>query len=210
MKIKLVCFDLDGTLIRGIHSCMFPCILNGKEDGHAPIQVREESGELDYQAADTLRAQLFKGLEERLLTPSFLDIMKPLENIESTINKLHDENILSIVITVGPKQVARAARDVWGMDSSYGSDYEVADGVFTGRILSFVDPDSKVDCLVDFCREYGIEPGECAAVGDGFSDIPLFIHCGKSIAINGSTEAHRIADHGIFTDDLSDILQFII
>ena len=30
-KIKLVCFDLDETLIRDIHSVMYLCMLNGKE-----------------------------------------------------------------------------------------------------------------------------------------------------------------------------------
>ncbi|EQB86250.1 hypothetical protein M918_15030 [Clostridium sp. BL8] len=33
---KLVCFDLDDTLIREIHSVMLPCILNGKEKKDIP------------------------------------------------------------------------------------------------------------------------------------------------------------------------------
>ncbi|WP_367179361.1 hypothetical protein [Clostridium sp.] len=41
-KVKLVCFDLDDTLIREIHSVMLPCILNGKENEHSLIQKQEE------------------------------------------------------------------------------------------------------------------------------------------------------------------------
>lgn len=48
MQVKLVCFDLDDTLIREIHSVMLPCILNGKEYEHSKIQAKEDSGELDY------------------------------------------------------------------------------------------------------------------------------------------------------------------
>ena len=66
--MELACFDLDDTLIRGIHSVMFPCILNGKEKEHSIIQEREEKGEIDYISADYLRAELLKGLLERGLT----------------------------------------------------------------------------------------------------------------------------------------------
>lgn len=48
MDTRLICFDLDDTLIRDIHSVMLPCILNGKEKEHAVIQKQEESGLLDY------------------------------------------------------------------------------------------------------------------------------------------------------------------
>ena len=65
MKTKLVCFDLDDTLIRGIHSVMLPCILNGKEEEHAIIQEQEENGHLDYITADHMRAKLFCGLKRK-------------------------------------------------------------------------------------------------------------------------------------------------
>ena len=42
MKTKLICFDLDDTLIREVHSVMLPCILNGREEEHAIIQKQEE------------------------------------------------------------------------------------------------------------------------------------------------------------------------
>jgi len=55
-KLKLVCFDLDDTLIREIHSVMLPCILNGKENEHSFIQEQEEKGMINYKSADYLRA----------------------------------------------------------------------------------------------------------------------------------------------------------
>ena len=42
--IKLVCFDLDDTLISEIHSVMLLCVLNGKGQEHAHIQLQEEKG----------------------------------------------------------------------------------------------------------------------------------------------------------------------
>jgi len=129
-NLKLVCFDLDDTLIREIHSVMLPCILNGKEKEHSLIQEQEEKGLLDYISADYLRSELLLGLEERKIAESFLEIAKPLKNIKSVAEALHEQNIKCIVITVGPKQVAKVVCDIWGFDYYYGSDYEVVEGVF--------------------------------------------------------------------------------
>ncbi len=209
-KLKLVCFDLDDTLIRGIHSVMLPCILNGKEKEHSYIQEQEEKGLINYISADYLRAELLLGLEERKIAKSFLEIAKPLKNIKSVVEALHGQNIKCIVITVGPKQVAKVVCDIWGFDDYYGSDYEVVEGIFTGKILNYIGAEKKIQCLQDFCRNNSIKPNECIAVGDGSTDIPVFQYCGKSIAINSSPKVKKSAMYAVDTDDLTDILRYIL
>ncbi|MBU3203583.1 HAD family hydrolase [Clostridium algidicarnis] len=209
-KLKLVCFDLDDTLIKEIHSVMLPCILNGKEKEHSFIQEQEEKGIIDYISADYLRAELLLGLEEREIAESFLEIAKPLKNIKSVVEALHKRNIKCIVITVGPKQVAKVVCDIWGFDDYFGSDYEVIEGVFTGKIHSYVGAEQKVVCLQDFCKNNDIKPEECIAVGDGLTDIPIFEYCGKSIAINSSTKVKMSAMYAVDTEDLTYILKYIL
>lgn len=209
-SIKLVCFDLDDTLIREIHSVMLPCILNGKEKEHAFIQEQEEKGLIDYISADYYRADLLIGLKERKIAQSFLQIAKPLKNIKKVIELLHKENIRCIVVTVGPKQVAKVVCEIWGFDDYYGSDYEVVKGVFTGKILYYITAEQKIQCLLDYCTNNHIEPNECIAVGDGSTDIPIFQYCGKSIAINSSPKVRKCAMYSVDTDDLQDIVKYII
>lgn len=206
---KLICFDLDDTLIRGIHSVMLPCILNGKEKEHSIIQKREELNEIDYISADYLRAELLSGLDENKIYNRFLEIAKPLANITETINSLHEENIKCIVVTVGPVQVAKVVSDIWGFDGYYGSQYEVVDGKFTGKILEYIRAENKVDCLVDYCQKNNIKACECIAVGDGSTDIPVFEYCGKSIALNASEKVKNKATYSVDTDNLLDILDYI-
>ncbi len=210
METKLVCFDLDDTLIREIHSVMLPCILNDKEKEHSFIQEREEKGLIDYKTADYLRAQLLLGLEESKIAECFLDIAKPLRNIKGVVEELHEQNIKCIVITVGPKQVAKVVCDIWGFDDYYGSDYEVVEGVFTGKILNYIGAEQKIECLQHYCKSNCIEPERCIAVGDGSTDIPMFEYCGKSIAINSSEKVRNSAMYAIDTDDLTEILKCII
>lgn len=209
-KLKLVCFDLDDTLIREIHSVMLPCILNGKEMEHSFIQEREEKGMIDYISADYLRAELLVGLEECKIAQSFLEIAKPLKNIRSAVEELHKLGIKCIVITVGPKQVAKVVCDIWGFDDYYGSDYEVVGGVFTGRIINYIGAEQKIACLQDYCKNNNINPEECIAVGDGSTDIPVFEYCGKSIAINSSPKVRERAMYSVDTDDLTDILKYML
>lgn len=209
-NLKLVCFDLDDTLIREIHSVMLPCILNGKEKEHSLIQEQEEKGLIDYKSADYLRAKLFAGLEERKIAKSFLEIAKPLKNIKSVVESLQEQDIKCIVITVGPKQVAKVVSDIWGFDGYYGSEYEVLEGVFTGRILNYIEAEQKIECLQEFCKHNSIKSHECMSVGDGSTDIPIFEYCGKSIAINSSPKVQESATYAVDTDDLTDILKHIL
>ena len=208
--IKLVCFDLDETLIRGIHSVMYLCILNGKDDALRKIETREGQGELHWVESDYHKARFIKGLDESKVPERFDDILKPLKNIALVVNTLRQNGISSIVITAGPKQVAKAAKEKWGFDASYGSDYEVVDGVFTGEILHHIGDTGKIACLEDYCVKHGIQPSECIAVGDGVSDMPLFAHCGTSIAINYSPLVLGKATHYLKTDDMHDVVDIIL
>lgn len=209
MKMKLVCFDLDDTLIRGIHSVMLPCILNGREKEHSIIQKQEEDGQLDYMTADYLRAELFSGLNEEEIKSRFLEIVRPLDNISETVAVLHKQGIKCVLITAGPIQVARVVSAIYGFDGYYGSNYEVKDGKFTGKISEYIRAEDKVNCLKDFCKKDDISPSECIAIGDGLTDIPVFAYCGRSIALNASEKVKKVAAYAVDTNDLLDIVDYV-
>ncbi len=45
---KLVCFDLDDTIVREIDSVSLLCMLNDKMDEHAKIDALEKNGTLNW------------------------------------------------------------------------------------------------------------------------------------------------------------------
>ena len=108
--IKLVCFDLDDTLTREIHSVMLLCILHGKLDQLMEIEKLENNGDLNWIDADHQKAALIEGLQMDKLHDGFVKILKPLRNISQTILHLKERNMQSILITAGPAQVAGAAQ----------------------------------------------------------------------------------------------------
>jgi len=206
---KLVCFDLDDTLTQEIHSVMLLCMLHGKLEQLLEIEKLESNGTLQWIESDYQKAALIKGLPVETLHEGFIKILKPLHNIRQTIHCLKERDIRSVIITAGPVQVADVAKYLWGFDASYGSNYEVLDGVFTGKILEHIGDKGKISCLQHYCRINKLLPNECIAVGDGSTDIPLFEYCDTSIAINASEGARQKATFSIQTNDISDILQFI-
>ena len=208
-KIKLVCFDLDDTLTFDIHSVMFLCLLNNQYERLLDIEKKESDGELDWITSDHYKAELLEGLEVSKIQNGFFKIIKPINNISFVIDELHKREIQCIVITAGPVQVAQAVKEIYGFDGFYGSEYEVSNGFFTGKILKHIGDKGKISCLLDYCEKNKIAPNECVAVGDGSTDIPLFEYCKKSIAINYAPSVLGKATHYIETKDLSDILSFI-
>ena len=61
---KVVCFDLDGTLIQGYDatSITLACTLNGRREEMLAIEEARIRGEFDWIAADYQKAALLKGL----------------------------------------------------------------------------------------------------------------------------------------------------
>jgi phosphoserine phosphatase len=209
-KIKLVCFDLDHTLIYEIHSVMYPCILNGKYNEVLEVEKNEENGVYNWIEADYHRATLIKGLHIESLKKNFDSIIKPIKNIKQTIDKLHEKGIKCILITAGPIQVAKVAAERWGIDFYYGSLYEVENDLFTGKILEHTGDKGKLAHLIEHCEKSGYKSEECLAVGDGGTDIPIFEYCGASLAINYADSIIGKAKYFIKTDDLTDILEYVV
>lgn len=206
---KLICFDLDDTLIREIHSVMYLSILNNRFEEIIEIEKREADGEFTWIEADYHKAKLAYGLDIDKITTEFNRVLKPINNIPSVIATLKGLGYKCILVTAGPKQVAEAACNIWGLDGYYGSDYEVVDRRFTGEIKNHMGDKGKIACLQEYCNKYKIDPNNCIAIGDGASDIPLFEYCGCSIAINYSDSTLGKAAFYIKTDDISDILNYI-
>lgn len=208
-KTKLVCFDLDDTLIREIHSVMYLCKINDRLAELIEIEKREANSEFTWIEADYYKARLAKGLFVDKAYSEFNNTVKPIENIHQVIKILHQMNIKCILITAGPKQVAEIAGELWGFNKCYGSDYEVIDGMFTGEILEHLGDKGKVTRLAEYCKINGIESENCVVVGDGASDIEMFKYCRTSIAINYSHSVIGKATNYLITNNLMDILKHI-
>lgn len=206
---KLFCFDMDGTLIRNTNSVKYLCVLNNKVEQLLEIEKRENKKEISWIEADYLKAELIKGLSIEKITYNFNNSIKFINNTDYVIRHLKTQGIKSILVTAGPIQVANIVGKLFSFDKVYGSNYEVQNKIFTGKIIEHLGEGGKLKSLLAYCKETGVELNECVAVGDSDSDIDVFSKCGKSIAINYSDILIGKADVYLRTDDLKDILRYI-
>ena len=147
-----------------------------------------------------------EGLELRKVERELDHHVRLIENAEQVMRFLKERGILTVLITAGPIQVADILATGLDFDSVYGSEYEIEDGRFTGRIRSHLDNEGKLNCLRSFCTTNSIRIARCVAIGDNESDIAVFENCGRSIAINYSAAVKGTASEYLFTEDLADIL----
>ncbi|MCP4566559.1 MAG: HAD-IB family phosphatase [FCB group bacterium] len=205
MKIDAVSFDMDGTLIRNTDSVRYLCMLNNNLDELERIHRREDDKNISWIEADYLKAKLIKGLDVAEVKNNFVKSIRLIKNIDRVLLHLREQQIESVLITSGPTQIVDILGEKFGFDAVYGSEYEVLNNKFTGRILTHLGSAGKLDCLKEYCTKSGINLKRCVAIGDSESDIAVFKECGKSIAINYSDALRGMASEYIITDDLFDI-----
>lgn len=208
---KVVCFDLDGTLILGYDatSITLACSINGHREEMLQIEDGRMKGEYDWIAADYKKAALLKGLPVEKLLREFPRGICPIDGIVQTVEALHQRGIKCLLVTSGPVESAQSVASLWGLDAWDGSRYGVTDGIFDGTLPGHIGDQGKITCVERFCRPLGISLSQVTAVGDGGTDIPLFGRCGCSIAINYGPEAEGKATHYLRTDTLTDVLPLI-
>jgi phosphoserine phosphatase len=209
MKIKSVCFDMDGTLIRNTNSVRYLCELNGHLDALEEIEELEDKGKISWVEADHLKAPLIEGLALASVETEFGRRIELIQNIERVLAYLKARRMSSVLITAGPIQVANVLATGFDFDAVYGSEYEVKGKRFTGRMTNHLGNDGTLRCLRAFGEEHRIPLEHCVAIGDSESDIEVFKACGRSIAINYSDAAAEAASACIITEDIADILDVL-
>lgn len=207
---QLACFDMDGTLIRNTNSVRYLCGINGMEEQAMRIESLEDTGEASWVEADYMKAQLVKGLCIEAVKNQFNENIQLISGIEFVINYLMEMGIKSILVSSGPIQVVYVVGERFNFEAVYGSDYEVVNGCFTGKIINHLDVDGKLYCLQSYCKNSNISLNECIAIGDSGSDIGIFNAVKKSIAINYSDSLRGKASEYINTENLKDIMYFFM
>jgi len=206
MKIRSVCFDMDGTLIRNTDSVRYLCGLNNNIGPLRNIERLENEQQITWIEADYRKAELIKWLETEKIEYMFDDNIKLINNIEIVLTYLKENQIRTALVTAGPCQVADILKMRYDFDDVRASTYEVKKGRFTGKILTHLGNIGKHNIVEQLCREYSVKPDDWVAIGDSESDIEVFKMCAKSIAINYSNVLEGKASKYFRTDDLSDII----
>jgi phosphoserine phosphatase len=209
MDIRLVSFDLDGTLFPETTTCMEL----GRCLGNIDIITRLEE---QYQNFEITSAQVAEGDAFAYTGKSVAEIealillIPTIRGMAETISALHEHGISTLIVTVSWSFAARVLAKRHGMGGYAGAEMSEENGILTGRVGRHFEAEDKVRFVRAFALERGFALDQCAAVGDSRSDIPLFREVGFSIALNATEQARAVATRSLRTGDLRDVLPLLL
>lgn len=205
---RLICFDMDSTLIQT------ECIDELAEKAGVGEQVRAitESamrGEIDFKESFTQRVALLKGLDESVMK----DIAENLpitEGVERLMFVLKRYGYKIAILSGGFTYFGEYLQKKFGIDYVYANELEIIDGKLTGRYLGdVVDGKRKAELLRLIAQVEKVDIAQTIAVGDGANDLPMLSLAGLGIAFHAKPKVKANAKQSINTIGLDGVLYFL-
>jgi phosphoserine phosphatase len=206
--MRLVSFDIDGTLIRRTTASLHLA----ERLGHKALVDELELGFFEGRVSASQFADAVAGHYADITVAAaeaHLEALPLIGGIAETVAALNARGILCVISTVSFAFNARFLCRRFGFHGHCGALMHEEDGLLLGRMSRHCSAEDKRDFVIALAAERGIPMTEVAHVGDSVSDLPLFAAAGRSIALNATAPARAAAHHAIDTEDLTDILPLL-
>jgi HAD superfamily hydrolase (TIGR01490 family) len=106
----------------------------------------------------------------------------------------HAEGDKTYLVTAAPRDLAERIAAYLGMDGALGTEAELVDGRYTGRILGPVlHGSAKLDAVTKLAAEQGIDLRDCSAYSDSLNDRPMLEGVGHPVAVNPDRQLRELA-----------------
>ncbi|MEV0129301.1 HAD-IB family phosphatase [Dactylosporangium sp. NPDC050688] len=174
MTVRLVAFDLDGTLTRGPTCLEATAARHGFAEQMAVWeQARGEAAIIEVRAA--VWALLRDWPPERLAAPLAGIPLAP--GAAEGITALRDAGLDVVIVSLAFAQHAAYFAAQLGVATVIATD------VLTGGGFRHVFPSTKPTLLAAYAAEHGWTLEQVAAVGDSHGDVPMLRACGTSVFV---------------------------
>jgi len=209
-RLRLVVFDVDGTLTKVASSWQFLHKKLGTWDKGRQYAEQFFKGAITYEDWARLDASLWAGLKLETVQ-KMVDSLPYTDGTREVITTLRRGGLKVILISAGLSLVTERIKREMGVDDSLANDLKVRNGFLTGQVEVKVSVDNKDRVLDSMLGKFDFGMDECAAVGDDETLIPLFEKVGISIAFNPrSWVVEEQADIVVKGDDLREVLPYLL
>ncbi len=206
---RLICFDMDSTLIQT------ECIDELADRAGVGEQVRAitESamrGEIDFKESFTRRVALLKGLDASVMQ-EIAESMPITEGADRLMKVLKKCGYKIAILSGGFTYFGEYLQRRYGIDYVYANELEIGeDGKLTGRYLGeIVDGHRKAELLRLIAQVEKVNLAQTIAVGDGANDLPMLSEAGLGIAFHAKPRVVASAEQSINTIGLDGVLYFL-
>jgi HAD superfamily PSPase-like hydrolase len=215
-RYALVCFDVDGTLVRHPTDKVIWEILNLRFTGTDEINQERyrmyRSGEITY--ADWVRLDVEGWIEAGATRPELVEAVREFEHYDGALDTVWELKRRGAYLAV-----VSGTLDVI-IDTLFPD--HPFDDVFTNRLV-FDDEDrltgweatpfdlhGKPEAIRELATRHGLLLDQCAFVGDGENDVPVIGVAGCVVAFNPRSEAlERGADYVLKNVNMTRLLEIL-
>ena len=206
---RLICFDMDSTLIQT--ECIDELAIRaGVGEQVKAITERAMRGEIDFKESFKERVALLTGLDVSVMQ----DIAEKLpitEGVERLMSVLKRYGYKIAILSGGFTYFGEYLQRKFGIDYMYANELEVDDnGKLTGKYLGdIVDGKRKAELLKLIAQVEKVNLAQTIAVGDGANDLPMISEAGLGIAFHAKPRVVANAKQSINTIGLDGVLYFL-
>lgn len=205
---RLVCFDMDSTLIQA-EVIDELAELAGVGEQVKAITESAMQGEIDFKQSFEQRMKLLKGLSEDVLQDVAVNL--PItKGARRLISTLKANGFKTAILSGGFTYFGHYLQKELGIDYVFANQLEIKDGVLTGGYIGeIVDGEKKAEYLRELARLEGIDINQTIAVGDGANDLPMINLAGLGIAFHAKPKVKDNAQSSISSIGLDGVLYLL-
>ena len=206
---RLICFDMDSTLIQT--ECIDELAARaGVGEQVKAITERAMRGEIDFKESFTQRVALLKGLDAGVMQ-DIAEHMPITEGVDRLMSVLKRCGYKIAILSGGFTYFGEYLRHRYGIDYVYANELEIDDdNKLTGRYVGeIVDGKRKAELLKLIAQVEQVNLAQTIAVGDGANDLPMISEAGLGIAFHAKPRVKATAQQAISTIGLDGVLYFL-
>ncbi|MBV5283360.1 MAG: phosphoserine phosphatase SerB [Paludibacter sp.] len=205
---RLICFDMDSTLIK---TEVIDELADRAGVGEQVRAITEAAmrGEIDFTESFKQRVALLEGLDESVMedVAKNLPIMDGAERLMSILKKC---GFKIAILSGGFTYFGNHLKKLFDVDYVYANELEIIDGKLTGNhVGDIVDGKRKAELLKLIAQVEKIDLEQVIAVGDGANDLPMLNLAGLGIAFHAKPKVKANAQQSISTIGLDGVLYFL-
>jgi HAD superfamily hydrolase (TIGR01490 family) len=200
--VRAAFFDVDKTLLpgsslylfaRGLYRRGFYTLrdIAGFAFGQFVFRLTGAEGQSGIEAARESALAFVEGKHRADLVQLGHDIVVEVigpriyPGMRRVIEAHHAAGDRTYLVTAAPRDLAEEIATYLGMDGALGTQAELVDGTYTGRILGPVlHGPAKLDAVTELAAEEGIDLRSSSAYSDSVNDRPLLEGVGHPVAVN--------------------------
>ncbi|MBD5222832.1 MAG: phosphoserine phosphatase SerB [Bacteroidales bacterium] len=206
---RLVCFDMDSTLIR---TEVIDELADRAGVGEEVRAITESAmrGEIDFNESFKRRVALLKGLDVSVMK-EIAENLPITEGVERMMDVLKRSGYKTAILSGGFTYFGNYLKQRFGFDYVYANELEIGpDGKLTGNYVGdIVDGQRKKELLKLIAQVENINIAQTIAVGDGANDLPMLSTAGLGIAFHAKPKVKAEASQSISTTGIDGVLYFL-